>query len=161
MIDILNPQLDSNYADYWAEYLPYELENWWPIVNAGCYVPRWYMAPSQDLMNMTAGQYVEFALQLPAGSFILAIGHSPKVDEKLFTAAGLFTCQITDVSVDHQWFSNPVPDAFFFKQNGTRNGYVLPKPYPVILPGNFRTEFWCRTAGICELTFAVAVPEVK
>ena len=46
MIDILNPQLDSTYADYWGEYLPFALENWGWIVKAGCYQPRWYQAPT-------------------------------------------------------------------------------------------------------------------
>jgi hypothetical protein len=165
MIEILNPQLDSNYADYWGEPFPFQLENWHPIVKAGCYIPRWFQAPTNALQLMATGQYVDFSMQLPAGSFILAILHSfqpgsggPSGGSNPST--GTFTVQITDVQVNHQWFSNPIPDAFFFKTSG-RNGYILPKPYPVIMPGYIRTEFWCRSSGICELLFAVAVPDLK
>lgn len=166
MIDILNPQLDSSYADYWGEPQPFQLENWWPIYKAGCYIPRWFQAPTNALQSMVAGQYVDFSMQIPAGSFILEIAHSfqtggggPPTGGGS-PPTGTFTVQITDLAVNHQWFSNPVPDAFFFKSQG-RNGYIIPKPYPVIMPGNIRVEFWCRTTGVCELLFSVAVPEPK
>lgn len=152
MIEILNPQLDYDYADYWGEFLPLALENWWPIVNAGCYIPRWFQAPTNTMEQMTAGLYNAYQLQLPAGSFILAILH-----ELLEGVSGTFTTQVTDTSLAHQWFSQPVPDSMFYKTSG-RNGYVIPKPYPVIVPGNFTVERWCRSAGKCELLFAVAVP---
>lgn len=152
MIEILNPQLDYNYTDYWAEFLPFALESWWPIINAGCYIPRWFQAPTNALQSMAAGDSDEYTLQLPAGSFIMAIMHSFQEG-----VSGTFTLQITDTSLDHQWFSQSAPDSLFYKTSG-RNGYVLPKPYPVITPGNFIFERWCRTAGSCELLFAVAVP---
>lgn len=165
MIEILNPQLDSNYADYWGEQFPFQLENWHPIINAGCYIPRWYQAPTNLLQGMVVGQYVDFSMQIPGGSFILAILHSFQSGSGGGSgggspSTGTFTVQITDLAVNHQWFSNPIPDAFFYKTSG-RNGYILPKPYPVISPGNIRVEFWCRVTGFCELLFAVAIPEAR
>jgi hypothetical protein len=162
VINLLNPQLDSDYADYWGEPQPFQLETWKPIIQAGCYIPRWFQAPTNALQNMATGQYVDFSMQIPAGSFIMEIAHSFQngrvVSGGSTPSTGTFTVQITDLAVNHQWFSNPVPDAFFFKTQG-RNGYIIPKPYPVIMPGNIRVEFWCRSSGICELLFAVAVPE--
>ncbi len=155
MIDILNPQLDSTYADYWGEYLPFALENWPWIAKAGCYHPRWYQAPTNALQSMGVGAYSSFALQIPSGCLILEIMHRNQEG-----ATGAFTCQITDTALGHQWFGQPVPDTLFNKRPNVegRNGYVLPKPYPVIAPGNFLVERWCTTAGICELLFAVAQP---
>lgn len=152
MIQLLNPQLDYNYADYWGEYLPFALESWWPIIKSGCYIPRWYQAPTNALQSMLAGGYDSWVLQLPPGSFVMSILHSFQEGK-----SGLFTVQITDVNVQHQWFSQPVPDSLFYKVSG-RNGYVIPKPYPVITPGNFIVDRWCTADGICELLFAVAVP---
>lgn len=149
---LLNPQLDFNYQDYWGEYLPYALENWRPIVEAGCYVPRWYQAPTNALQTMALGAYNQFALQILPGSLILEIMHSSQE-----SVSGAFQVQVTDTAFGHMWFSQPVPDSMFYKNSG-RNGYVLPKPYPVITPGNLLVERWCTTAGICELLFVVAEP---
>jgi len=164
MIEILNPQLDSNYADYWGEPFPFQLENWQPIVKAGCYVPRWFQAPTNALQLMATGQYVDFSVQLPAGSFIMEIAHSFQPGESFSggssPSTGTFTVQITDLAIDHQWFSNPMPSSFFFKTSG-RNGYIIPKPYPIISPGNLRFEFWCTAAGYCEILLACAIPEAK
>jgi len=150
--ELLNPQLDYNYADYWGEYLPYVLENWRPIIEAGCYRPMWYQAPTNALQTMAAGDYNQFALQILPGSLILEIMHSQQEG-----VSGAFQVQVTDTAFGHQWFSQPCPDSMFYKNSG-RNGYVLPKPYPVITPGNLLFERWCTTAGICELLFVVAEP---
>jgi len=152
MIEILNPKLDSKFADYWGEYLPYALENWRSIVEAGCYKPVWYQAPTNALQQMSAGDYNQFALQILPGSIILEVIHSFQEG-----VTGQFQVQVTDTAFGHQWFSQPTPDSFFYKRDG-RNGYVLPKPYPVITPGNFLFERWCIATGICELLFVVAEP---
>lgn len=157
MIEVLNPQLDSFYADFWGEYYPFVLENWRWVLENDCYVPRWFQAPTNKLQTMAVGDYNAFALQLLPGSLILAILHSNQEN-----VSGEFTVQITDTALGHQWFGQPVPDSLFYKvpNESGRNGYPLPKPYPVIAPGNFLVERWCNTAGICELVFMVAEPKV-
>lgn len=152
MIDTLPQQLDYNYQDYWGEYLPPTLEPLWALLQAGCYVPRWFQVPNDALETMAVGGYNAYAVAIPAGSFIIAILHSFQEG-----VSGAFTVQITDTALDHQWFSQAAPDQMFFKENG-RNGYLLPKPYPVITPGNFLVERWCYGAGSCELTLLVAEP---
>lgn len=152
MISILPQQLDYNYADYWGEYLPPTLQSLLPLLDAGCYVPRWYQCVPDANETMALGDYNALALAIPAGSFIVAILHTFQEG-----VSGTFTLQITDVAMGHQWFSQPAPDQMFWKDNG-RNGYVLPKPYPVVTPGNFLVERWCSAAGSCEVTFAVAEP---
>ena len=166
MITLLNPQLDSSYADVWGEFLPFALQSWIPIIEAGCFIPRWYQLPINSLEVMTLGAYNSWSLQLPPGSFILSILHS-RIDDETPEAGGLlpfvlgsFSVQITDTNLDYVWFSQPIPDLLFYKHQGTgRNGHVLPKPYPVISPGNFQFERWCTVAGKCDLVMAVAVPE--
>lgn len=161
MISLLNPQLDSMYADVWGEFLPFALQSWIPILEAGCFVPRWYQLPINSLQAMTLGDYNSWSLQIPPGSFILSILHvnNEGVPETL-PVSGRFSVQITDTNLDYLWFSQPIPDLLFLKNLETgRNGYVLPKPYPVIAPGNFQFERWCTFTGKCQLVFAVAVPE--
>lgn len=151
--------------EIWGEYLPFAIRSWLPIIEAGCFVPRWYDAPLNALQYMTIGQYSSWSLQIPAGSFILEVMHSnqaapPETDAGVFTS-GYFNVQITDTGLQHEWFSNPVPDHLFYKKPSTegRNGHVLPKPYPVVSPGNFQIERWCTQTGRCELLFMVAVPK--
>lgn len=153
MIHLLNPKLDYNFQDYFGEYLPFAYEALRPLLDAGCYVPRWYQAPANSLVDMAAGDYNAVSLTLPPGSFILAILHS---DQESVT--GTFTVQITDTALQHQWFSQPVPDSMFDRFSG-QNGYPLPKPYPVVSPGVLLIERWCTVAGSCEILFAVAEPE--
>ena len=88
-------------------------------------------------------------------------------------------CQITDLSIDKQLFSKPVPEAWFLNDylqpasanppypNST-NGYVspvtprlLPVPYPIVPPAQLMVEFWNQLATLntaCQLTFLVMVP---
>src|ERR1700733_1156384 len=99
MIELLNPQLDSSYLDIWGEYLPFALQSWKPIIEAGCFVPRWYQAPINALQFMTERQYNSWSLQIPAGSFILEIMHSDQILEPESEnpgASGAFNVQITD-----------------------------------------------------------------
>src|SRR5216684_2898167 len=118
MISILNPQLDSMYADVWGEFLPFALQSWIPILEAGCFIPRWYKAPTDSLQSMAAQEYSTWSLQIPPGSFIMEIMHAPRTQATLappcgpgatFTA-GLFAVQITDTTLDYEWFSQPIPD---------------------------------------------------
>ncbi len=162
MITLLNPQLDSAYMDVWGEFLPFALRSWEPLLEAGCFTPRWYQLPINSLEIMTAGEYNSWSLQLPPHSFILELMHQnlPSGGCVGDFTAGRFSVQITDGQLDHLWFSQPLPDILFYKQQETgRNGHVLPKPYPVIGPGNFKFERWCTETGRCELVMAVAVPE--
>jgi hypothetical protein len=153
MIDVLSPQLDYDYADFWGQYLPPTLEFFRPLIGPNsCYLPRWWQVPNNKLQDMLAGDYSVFTLALPAGSMICSIMHSAQEG-----VSGSFTLQVTDTALDHQWFSQPAPDEMFFKTSG-RNPYYLPKPYLVVTPGNFLIERWCRVAGSCEVVFGVAVP---
>ena len=165
MITLLNPQLDSTYADVWGEFLPFALQSWAPIIEAGCFVPRWYQLPINSLEQMTAGEYDSWSLQLPPGSFILEIlrcriEETPEDCDAPTVVLGAFSVQITDTQLDYTWFSQPIPDRFFYKHGGTgRNGHVLPKPYPVVNPGKFQFERWCTVTGRCEIVMAIAAPE--
>ncbi len=159
MITLLNPQLDSSYMDVWGEFLPFALQSWIPIMESRCFAPRWFQLPINSLETMAIGGYNSWSLQLPPGSFILEIMHHPTESEGEVNS-GNFSVQITDTNIDHRWFSQPLPDILFYKQQETgRNGHVLPKPYPVIGAGNFQFERYCTVAGKCELVMAVAVPE--
>lgn len=142
---------------------------------AACYVPRFYHTPdaASQLAGIPANGYKSYLLSLPPGSFILGFLHTTSSQvgsagpaatpvANIPPNASGFTCQITDVSIDHKWFGKPAEEAWFINDNllgPTQLGFppypdntlgftfpsfprLLPVPYPVIDPGQFIVEFW-------------------
>lgn len=131
--------LDFQFRDFPNEYLPMIEEQWLAIEQRGCYVPRYYHAPASNQQTLTAANpYLRYTLEIPAGSFILGLKHN--------LATG-FVLKITDIGLNHSFFSDPVPDSYLLAGatptvNPGQNGYYFPKPYPVISPGRFICEFF-------------------
>lgn len=48
-----------------------------------------------------------------------------------------YVVQITDLALDHRFFSNPLRDDYLAGRPA-----LLECPYPVVVPGNFLVEFW-------------------
>jgi hypothetical protein len=149
----LNPlSLETNYRDWWPQYSPNQLALMEGINESGCYVPRFFVAPSGGNLvqnPVAAGQYVPFVLELPPGSFIYGFFHGATIG---------YSLQITDLGLSYPWFNTPIPDSVLVSDPG--RCYLLPSPYPVMAPGTFKFEFW-NTSGenaLLSLTLGVAVP---
>lgn len=152
----LNPlSLQAEYRDWWPQYAPNQLELMAGINASGCYVPRFYVAPSGGnlIQNAVApGQYVNWVLEIPAGSFIWGFYHG---------SVQQFSLQITDLGMAYKWFNTPIPDSVLVSDPGSP--YLVPAPYPVMAPGTFLFEFWSTqtpgdAATLLSLTLGVAVP---
>jgi hypothetical protein len=181
-----NPlRLSSNYRDYFGDSHAKLTALTDQICNAGCYIPRIFHAPDTSAENagVPANGYIEYALSLPAGSFIIAFMHAFTSQGSLNTTdppvQSGFRCQITDVKAQYKFFNKPVPEAYFLNDVPSSNAsspfnvddlYVLnetprllPGPYPVVPPGMFKVEFWnllASTNNLIRLSFLVAVPDV-
>jgi hypothetical protein len=150
----LNPlSLNAAYRDWWPQFPPNQLELLGGINASRCYVPRFYVAPSGGNLvqnAVAAGQYVNFVLEIPAGSFIYGFFHG---------AAQGYSLQITDLGLTYKFFNTPIPDSVLVSDPG--ECYLLPCPHPVMAPGTFFFEFWSTlTTGtsLLSLTLGVAVP---
>ena len=152
----LNPlTLQASYRDWWPQFAPNTLALMEGINRSGCYVPRFYVAPSGGNLVQNAvapGAYVNWVLEIPAGSFIYGFFHG---------SVGNFSLQITDMGLGYKWFNTPTPDSVFLSDPGAC--YLLPAPYPVMAPGTFFFEFWStQTPGsadtLLSMTVGVAVP---
>jgi len=155
------------------------------ICNAGCYIPRVFHAPDTVTENagVPANGFLEYALQIPAGSFILAFLHSftslASANETDPPVGSGFRFQMTDVRADYRFFSKPVPEAFFLNDIPSANPSgqlsltslvvlnetprLLMSPYPVTPPGVFKCEFWnllASTNALIRMSLLVAVPDV-
>jgi hypothetical protein len=184
-----NPlRLASNYRDHFGDPNALLTEMTDAIIKSGCYVPRIFHAPdtADENIGLTPNGYLEYALALPPGSFILAYLHSfcsgasANTTDPPVTSG--FRCQITDVVPDYKFFEKPVPEAYFLNDIPSANPQsplsatflsvqnptprLLMAPYPVVPPGIFRVEFWniLQVAGVAaannlvRLSFLVAIP---
>lgn len=152
----LNPQeLQVSYRDWWPQFDPNTLYLLDGINSSRCYVPRFFVAPSNGnlVQNAQAPQaYVNFVLEVPAGSFAYGFYHGSNQS---------FTMQVTDLGLGYKWFNTPIPDAIFESDPGAP--YLFPAPYPVMSPGTLFFEFWSTQAlgsasTLLSMTLGVAVP---
>lgn len=182
-------RLSPIFRDYWGEQVARFVERTDVFCKAGCFVPRFYHAPSSDdqFVGVAARGYIPYVLALPIGSYVLGFLHTtssapgaPGFAPAPPNPSG-FTCQITDLSVNHKWFTRPMPEAWFindfFAPGGNNTyppyplntqGYTWPNfprllavPYPIVPPGRLKVEFWNSLASVntdVQMTFLVMVP---
>lgn len=180
----INPlRLASNYRDYYG----CQHERFTALTDAindsGCYTPRIFHAPDTPTENAGVAEngYLEYALPLPAGSFVLGFLHTftgaASADREDPPVGSGFSVQITDVAKDYQWFEKPVPEAWLLNDAPSSNPssvlaaglYVLnpsPRlltaPYPITPPGMLKIEFWNKLTTLnklIRLSMLVAVPD--
>jgi hypothetical protein len=138
-------KLDPFTRALWNEYDAYAIAQIEALTNDPCYRPKFYTAPDLLANNLggytpgvpaanQAGAYVEYGLQITPGSLI--------VGSSLFsTAPTSFLVQLTDVSLDHTIFDQPVPAIFLANAKGDMPN-IWTTPHPVCGSGLFRCEFW-------------------
>jgi hypothetical protein len=181
-----NPmRLASNYRDGFGDPHARLVELMDPIIQSGCFEPRIFHAPDTQSENvgLTAKGYLEYVMDIPPGSFILAyLHHATALENPNNSDAppvqSTFRMQITDVARNYKFFQKPMPEAFFLNDapsNNTLGPYAnggilyelnpsprpLTAPYPVAPPGKFMVEFWNLLStpnALVQMTFLVAIP---
>lgn len=180
----INPlRLSSDYRDYYGDPHAVLSEMIDPILNAGCYIPRIIHAPDTptELAGLAGNGYLDYALVIPAGSWILGFLHaytssaSPNTTDPPVQSS--FRFQLTDVQIGYKFFTRPVPEAWLLNDLPSSNSLapwgtglltvpiqsvrLLGAPYPVVPPGIFKLEFWnmlmTQNSGI-RLSAVVAEP---
>jgi hypothetical protein len=158
-------RLATDYRDYFGRAHEHLCEMLDPIGNADCFRLRIFHAPdaATELAGVPFNGYLEYALELPAGSFLLGFLRTNTPLANLNNAGAPpvgsgYRCQITDVDRNFKFFQKPVPEAYFLNDIPSTNPlgpyagenlYVLNPclrllmaPYPVTPPGQFKMEFW-------------------
>lgn len=176
-------RLHSAYRDYFGDPDAKLTALVDPILDAACYVPRIFHAPDTETENagVAAKQYLEYALALPQGSFIIGYLHTftsrASEDGTNPPVRSGFRFNITDVNAQYRFFEKPVPETWLLNDAPSSNPqsplgaglYVLnpavrllTAPYPVTPPGIFKVEFWntlATTNKLIRLSLLVAVPD--
>lgn len=154
--------------DLWGSYDAAILAQFAPLANNPCYQQKFYKAPNSQLELVGANQYVPYGLKITPGSIIFGFYLPMVPTTKLSDSApGAFTVQITDVSLEHQWFSAPLASLFLsnYKPTYQSKGFsgagsfpnLLTSPYPVVGTGLLMVEIQ-ETSGSqqrIELIFGV------
>lgn len=126
-----------------------------------CYMAKFYKAPQDDQELFAPNAYVPYGLQVTPGSIIFGF-YSP-----IAAVPPSFNVQITDVSLSHKWFDDPVASVFVSNLKPTYQSNfsllagsfpnLLTAPYPVVGSGLFMVELW-ETSGVqqrIQLVFGV------
>ena len=138
--------------DLWSQYDASAIWQLAPLCNDPCYSLKFYKAPAdQDELVATNG-FVPYGLRITPGSIIFGyyLPCIPDVTSPWASAPGAWTVQITDVSMKHKWFDDPVSSLFLanFKPTFQSNNFagmgsfpnLLAAPYPVVGSGLFDIE---------------------
>jgi hypothetical protein len=157
--------LDPLTRDTWGAFDAAAIRQLAPLADDLCYRPRLYKSPDSPSEVMPANGYVSHGLKITPGSLIYGfylpaemVGASGGEVPPNLTAVTppQFNVQITDTSLGHKFFDEPVPSLFLanFKPTYYSAVFVLAgsfpnllcAPYPVVGSGLFMVELW-NTAG--------------
>jgi hypothetical protein len=135
--------LDQLTRDYWGSFDPAVIAQLSPLANEECYQPKIYKAPSEAEELMGDKDYVAYGLKMTPGSIICGI---------FLDTSEAFAVQITDQTLKHKFFSEPVnsifvsnnhPVAFALAAPVVSNAAnLLDAPHPVTGDGLFLVEIW-------------------
>lgn len=133
--------------DLWGAFDPSAIAQIAALAADPCYRMKFYKAPADNQEVLPANGYAAYGLKISPGSLIFGfylpfdpITHLPP----------LFTVQITDVDLEHKWFTEPKASIFLanakptYSSNVTTNMGTFPNlltaPYPVVGRGLFKVD---------------------
>ena len=138
--------------DLWGQYDASAIWQLAPLGEDTCYTLKFYKAPDDQEDLFDADGFVSYGLRITPGDIIygLYLPCIPDTTNPWESAPGQFTVQITDVSMKHKWFDDPVSSLFLsnFKPTYQSNNFasmgsfpnLLTAPYPVVGSGLFTVE---------------------
>lgn len=149
--------------DYWGLYDPAAISQIAALADDPCYQQKFYKAPADDQEVVAPFGYVTYGMRITPGSLIYGF----YLPLEVVLLENTYTVQITDVSLGHKWFDDPVAAVFLsnFKPTYQSNyrinlsgfPHLLCAPYPVVGSGQFDVEIQ-ETSGVqsrIELVFGV------
>jgi hypothetical protein len=156
---IISPlQLDQLTRDTWGSYDPLVIAQLAPLAGNKCYQPKFYKSPASQDELMAAGAYVQHGLKFTAGSLIFGtyLPAMPTSSDgfNLSPSVPRFNVQITDTSLQQEWFDEAIPSLFLSNAkpeyidsnplNTTAGGFpnLLSSPWPVVGSGIMLIEIW-------------------
>ncbi|SRR5216684_2896544 len=157
--------------DYWGQYDPATIAQIAELAYDPCYQIKFYKAPADNQEQMAAYGYVTYGLRITPGSIIFGFYLPAGVNSSpTLSAPGAYTVQITDVSLDHKWWDDPVSSLMLsnfkptFQSDVNTNMGSFPNllcaPYPVVGSGQFDVEIQETSGSAQRIEFVIGVLEV-
>ena len=161
--------LDQFTRDVWGSCDAQAIAQLAPLASDVCYQPKFYKAPDLQSEVVAAYGYVPFGLKITPGSLIFGIYSPVQPGSPLFSLP-LYNLQITDQSLHHQFWDEPVPSLFisnyettamslFLEQIGS-GPYLFNCPHPVTGDGLFLVEIWDTSGAQQRIELILGVLEV-
>ena len=144
--------------DYWGQYDPAIIAQVAGLPDDKCYTIKLYKSPADNQEVFAAYGFVTHGQRITPGSILVGFLLPAVVDTEDPTASvpGSFAVQITDVSLEHKFWDDPVSSEFLSNFKPTYQSGVtlnmgstlslLPFPHPVVGSGQF--DVWIQeTSG--------------
>ncbi len=172
MIPVSPLSLNQLTRDYWGQYDPAIIAQLAALANDPCYSIKFYKCPADDQEDMAAYAYVTYGVRITPGSLIFGFYLPADVDTAApaNSAPGAYTVQITDVSLGHRFFDDPVSSLMLsnfkptFQSDVNLNMGSFPNllcaPYPVVGSGQFDVEIQETSGEAQRIEFVIGVLEV-
>lgn len=146
-------QIDQLTRDTYSEYDDLVIAQLAAMAYDPCYKPGLFKSPDSASEIVASGKKTSYGLSIPPGSLIYAFYCQD--------ATG-YMIQITDLSLDFQLFSEPMPVELANNLVKTP-GYpqLWDAPHPVVGTGMFLVELWNNTAASerIQLVMGCLVPQ--
>lgn len=165
---VISPlSLDQYARSLWGQYDPDAIAQLAPLAGDDCYAPKFYKAPDLASEVLAADGYLAFGLKITPGSLIYGIylPALPATNHPL-----LFNCQITDQTLQHKFWDEPVPSIFLANYQTTAMSLFLEEigsspflfncPHPVVGDGLFLIELWDTSGTQQRIELVLGVLEV-
>lgn len=139
--------LNSLTRDLWSEFDATAIAQLAALASDPCYRIKFYKAPADNQELLAANGYAAYGLKISPGSLIFGF-YLPCNSSTLLPLA--FTVQVTDVDLEHKWFTEPKSSLFLANYKptyqttaGVLTGSfpnLLTAPYPVVGRGAFKID---------------------
>ena len=160
--------------DTWGSYDPVAIAQLAGLAEDQCYQIKFYKAPADNQEVIPAYGYVPYGMRVTPGSiifgFYLTLLPSSDPNPTTFAPPAAFTVQITDQSLEHEWFDDPVSGLFLANYKPTGESVtavqlgsfpnLLNAPYPVVGSGLFMVEIQSTSADAQRVELVFGVLEV-
>lgn len=159
--------------DYWGQYDPAIIAQLAQLADDPCYQIKFYKAPADNQELMAAYGYVTYGMRITPGSIIFGwylpcdVDDSDGVPSLILPPS--FTVQITDVSLEHRFWDDPVSSLMLsnfkptYQSDVTTNTGSFPNllcaPHPVTGSGQFDVEIQETSGEAQRIQFVIGVLE--
>jgi len=153
--------------DLWGSFDASAIAQLAPLASDPCYSIKFYKAPADNQELLAPNAYAAYGLKVSPGSIIFGF-YLPVDSQSLLPP--LFTVQITDVDLEHKWFTEPIASLFlanskftFMTPAGAPAGSfpnLLTAPHPVTGRGFLKVDIQNQNAEQQRVELVLGVFEV-